>query len=1450
MGKRLLGLVLVWMLLPLAAQDAPPRGPVHVGEPAIPTISPAVRDLPDLAPNPNMYGLEMKRREDFGFIPTPYPIEPKVDPLLELNMKVPAPAPDAFSTPLHTYTGMTSPSSPPDDTGDVGPTHFLQGINSSGAYSTSTVGVFSKATGTNLKTFSMQSLASGSPCSSGYCDPIVLYDRMADRWMIAEFPSSGGHLCVYVSTTPDPTGTWYAYAFMNVEPSTPDYPKYGVWPQNGNGGSYFVGINAGATGVHDVVALDRAKMLAGQPATYQKFTVPDLPNSGFQLVLPANQQGKVAPPNGSPAIVMRPRDDEAQDGANTPTYDLLEMWAISVDWATPASSTITQLPSLHMADYDMTLCGMGDKWNCMPQPGTSQKIDPIREPVHFPLQYRNFGDHESVVGCFVEDVDGTDHAALRWFEVRKTGGVWSLYQEGVVGGEANVHRSVGSASIDGSGNIAMGYTRTGTAAPYYPSIYYKGRLSSDPLGTMPQGEYVIQDATTSNTDNQRWGDYAGIGVDPVDDCTFWFTTEYGGSGQTKIASFKFDACGCLSVPVPPAATISAPAANRIDVSWDDSTTGAITRYFVYRSLTAGGPYTILATVPDTSPGVGGGAAYTFSDNTVSGGTTYYYTVKSNDGAACTSPASNEVSIPATGLCIFPPSFAGLISVTNPAGTTCTLNLSWSAGTPACAGPVKYNIYRSTSAGFAPGPSNRIAQNVSAASYSDLDSLVSATTYYYVVRAVDSGNSVEETNTEENSGKPTGPYTEGTWSAGAEAGDPAMIMASPWTTSTTYKRTGTYSYSTGAAYPTSVCTGLTTPSLTLGTGPVLTYFHIYSTETGYDGGRVEISTNGGGSWTALTPTPPYGGTITSSGNSCSWPTGTACYIGTSTGYPDTWQSASIDLSAYNGRTILLRWDFTTDSSGAGSGANPGWYVDDIQVTHVQVLGSCATGSACANNPFVVDVTPDGPLTACGGAAQILTCTPTGGTGVTYQWYDNGSPIDGATSSTYAATATGTHSYNCKATGSGCSSGLSDAAATAITWQAAPTFAGLASVSSPSLATCSLDLSWPAGTSPCAGGVTYNIYRSTAAPVNPAPGNRIASGLAATSYRDQVSLANGTTYYYVVRAANASDGSEETNTAEKSGVPYGPVSTQTLTDTFEGALSGGGFDLAGWTHSYTPSTGNVDWAWSTAQVYDGAHSWFSASQTTATQRSLVSPSFGVISTTTMSFYHTYEFEDTSTCYDGGTLEYTTDGSTWTVVPDADFTAGGFNGTAYTSYSNPIGGKRAWCFGTIGSMTPVFLDLGGDVNLVNRTVQIRWREGDDSSSKAKGWYVDHVVITNAGTATACATGSVPPGETAPGDAPATAQSWTDKTTHTWPANATAATYTLYRGVQSDLPQLLNASTDSCTKTTGSATSATVNDDPGAVTGRFYWYLVTGSNSGGEGTPGSATAGPRIVNSGGACP
>jgi len=509
---------------------------VSVSEPVTPTLTIAVRDLPDLVLSdlPEL-GREMHRETDYDFEPVDFEPGPHENPLAALQLSLQPAAPNAFGTPLLNFPGMDYNSYPPDATGDVGPNHYIQAVNGS---SGSVVQIYDKS-GNILKTFAMETLAPSSPCNNGYCDPVVLYDGMANRWVITEFSSATSYpMCIYVSQTADPMGAWWLYSF---DLTGYDYPKYGVWWD-----AYYMGYNGGPSGYRQIVAFDRARMLAGQPATMQTFNVPYLAAFSFQLLLPAGHEGTNAPPAGAPAIFARVRDTEIHGPSGYPTTDLMEMWELHIDWSTPANSTLTQLPSVQIAEFDHTLCGSSGNWNCMPQPGTTQKIDPIREPLHFPLQYRNFGTYETLVGCFAEDVDGTDHAAVHWFELRRTppgSGSWVSYQEGVLGGEAGVHRSVCSAAMDSAGGMAVGYTRTGSNTPYYPSIYYAGRRPWDPLGTMPFYEYRIIDGVASQTANERWGDYAGIGVDPADDCTFWFTSEYeesGASSDTQIAAFRLD----------------------------------------------------------------------------------------------------------------------------------------------------------------------------------------------------------------------------------------------------------------------------------------------------------------------------------------------------------------------------------------------------------------------------------------------------------------------------------------------------------------------------------------------------------------------------------------------------------------------------------------------------------------------------------------------------------------------------------------------------------------------------------------------------------------------------------------------------------------------------------------------------------------------------------------------
>ena len=243
-------------------------------------------------------------------------------------------------------------------------------------------------------------------------------------------------------------------------------------------------------------------------------------------------------------------------GPADPTQDALEIWEFKVDFANAENSRFTGPILVPIAEFNSDLCGLFSFF-CFPQPGTDTMLDPLREVIMWRLQYRNFGTHETLVGNFVTDVDGTDRGGIRWFELRKTGsGPWTLFQEGTHSPD-QANRWMGSISMDKDGNIALGYSVSNGSL--FPSIRYAGRLQSDPTGTLPQNEVTIIDGQFSQIGSVRWGDYSSMNVDPVDDCTFWYTNEYVGTDdptdfgmgawRTRIASFRFPSCEAPIQPI-------------------------------------------------------------------------------------------------------------------------------------------------------------------------------------------------------------------------------------------------------------------------------------------------------------------------------------------------------------------------------------------------------------------------------------------------------------------------------------------------------------------------------------------------------------------------------------------------------------------------------------------------------------------------------------------------------------------------------------------------------------------------------------------------------------------------------------------------------------------------------------------------------------------------------------
>ena len=365
-------------------------------------------------------------------------------------------------------------------------------------------------------------------------DPIVVYDSLADRWLLSQFAvSSGTRMCIAISQTPDPTGAYYLYQFDM--PDFPDYFKFGVWED-----AYYMGTNTGFPNQYYAYAFDRVNMLAGNPATFQ------YSNGHPNFLMPADLDGPTPAPTGAPGLFYTMLSDGYPD--HPAGVDRLALYEFDVDWATPANTTFGLSQEIPISAYNYTVCGffVGD---CIPQPGTAQGLDSLSYWPMWRFGYRNLGSYQALVGNFTVDLDGSDKAAIRWFELRDSGPSWTLHQEGTHAPDGD-HRWMASIAMDGSGNIALGYSTS--SATTIPSIRYATRLATDPLGTL-QAEATIIDSAGVHTGIHRWGDYSSINVDPTDECTFWYTNQYdvanntGFDWHTRVGVFKIPECtGTLS----------------------------------------------------------------------------------------------------------------------------------------------------------------------------------------------------------------------------------------------------------------------------------------------------------------------------------------------------------------------------------------------------------------------------------------------------------------------------------------------------------------------------------------------------------------------------------------------------------------------------------------------------------------------------------------------------------------------------------------------------------------------------------------------------------------------------------------------------------------------------------------------------------------------------------------
>ncbi len=429
--------------------------------------------------------------------------------------------------------GNVTGAVPPDTNADIGPNHIVQTVNTA-------LAVWDKAGNQLVAPTAINNLWSGF---GGLCestnrgDPIVLYDSQADRWLISQFAFPAGFTdnrqCIAISQTGDPTGAYYLYDFPWSDTKFNDYPHYGVWHD-----AYYAGVNQftnnSFTG-SGVVAYERDKMLLGQAAQQVQFDLETTFPNAF-TPMPADIDGIFLPPSNMPGVFVT-ADDAGE----------LNVWHFKVDWNTPANSTFTLADTLTVAPYNGAVCGFSR--DCIVQPN-SQRLDVIGQRMMFRLAYRNLNGQSKLVATHTVVGHATDNniAGVRWYEIDLADdGTPTLTNNGTYNLDDGNSRWMGSSAMDAVGNIGVAYSVSGPSTS--PSIRFSGRRASDAADTLTLTEMELKAGEGSQNGANRWGDYSSLSVDPTDDCTMWYTTEYYKTADdnstgwsTYIGSFKFDDC--------------------------------------------------------------------------------------------------------------------------------------------------------------------------------------------------------------------------------------------------------------------------------------------------------------------------------------------------------------------------------------------------------------------------------------------------------------------------------------------------------------------------------------------------------------------------------------------------------------------------------------------------------------------------------------------------------------------------------------------------------------------------------------------------------------------------------------------------------------------------------------------------------------------------------------------
>ncbi|MFT4600771.1 MAG: hypothetical protein ACI857_000948 [Arenicella sp.] len=412
------------------------------------------------------------------------------------------------------FDGQSGTTFPPDPSGSAGPNHYMQAVNR-------TFRVYDKTGLPLTNEVNLQSLwPSNTPVNSG--DPIVMYDRHVDRWFISQLEITPHTISIGISTTSDPTGSYYIYTFPFTE--APDYPKYGIWWDG-----YYMTANTASGSNETMAVFEREEMLLGNPAA--QMITSSVPLYDW-MALPSDADGQL-PPNGTPCYLFYVADNEYFNGAD----DFLVVHEFSVDWTTPTNSSIVHTQDILVNPFEQDYFSFSEN---IPQPVNWQYLDANSIFPCLRAQHMRWTGYNTIVLTHTVLTNGRE--SVRWYELRDADdGNWTVYQQGTYAPDIS-HRWYGAAAMDINGNIGLAYSICSSSTGVFPSLRYTGRLKDDPLNEMTIEETEIATGVSAQDSTNRYGDYSHLSLDP-NGTDFWFTGEYMGDSShamTRIVSFNFD----------------------------------------------------------------------------------------------------------------------------------------------------------------------------------------------------------------------------------------------------------------------------------------------------------------------------------------------------------------------------------------------------------------------------------------------------------------------------------------------------------------------------------------------------------------------------------------------------------------------------------------------------------------------------------------------------------------------------------------------------------------------------------------------------------------------------------------------------------------------------------------------------------------------------------------------